>query len=402
MSFPRNEAAIVGIAETSLGTVNHSPIQMCVDLALEAAEDAGIKISDIDGLITTGVLAAEDGRDVQRYHVRIAEQLGLGELRLTGISKLGGGAIGETLRQAAFYLQAGILQYLLIVGADSHRTRLGARQSAGEFMSFHDNELESPYGHTAPSHWAINAQRYAHRFGYDAEWLENALAHIAVSAREWAVMNPNSRYYGQKSITLDEVRASKMVSSPLRVMHCSRSIDGGGAFIVTSRRNAEAQAKHKPVYVAGVGSRYYYYYMPAFEDMTDTVYEIQTKSCMETYEAAGMKPEDLDLAYPYDGFANMPLMFLEAMQLAPRGEAANLYLSGATSPGGKLPCNTHGGALNHGLPASPAQFFFVNEAVQQLRGEAGARQVPNARTTMVQAVSGVGGINASFILSNTR
>jgi acetyl-CoA acetyltransferase len=394
------EAAVVGIGESAIGTLEgRTPIQICVDVALEAIADAGLERGDIDGLMSFGVLAAENGRDVHRHHIRVAEQLGLGPLRYSGTSKLGGGALGQTLREASLLIGAGHVRNVLVVGADAFRSGLGRDLAQGVWMDFHDQELEGPYGHTAPVQWAMASQRYAHRFGLDADALDDAMAKVAVSAREWGVLNPACSY--DRPLTIDDVRASKLVSTPIRVLHCSRPIDGGSAFVVSPAGEAEGRGDHPPVYVRGTGARFSSYYMSAFPDLTDTIYELARDSCADALSEAGLTLDDLDVLYPYDGFAIMPLLILEAMGFAPRGQGVRLYDEGACSPGGRLPCNTHGGALNHGLPAFPGMLFFLTEAVRQLRGEAGERQVPGARTTLLHGWSGVGGVNASVALATT-
>lgn len=397
---PRATAAITGMADSVLGTVAHTPIQTAVEVARAAVADAGLRLADVDGLISLGVLAAENGRDVHRHHVRLAEQLGLGPLRYAGTSKLGSGAVGETLREVGLLAAAGIVKNVLVVGADSLRTGLGRDNAQAAWMDFHDQELEGPYGHTAPSTWATHAQRYAHRFGWDADRLDTAMSEVAVSARKWAVRNPASAR--DDELTVEQVRASKMVSDPLRIMHCSRAIDGGSALVVSAADAVDAGRRDRAVWVTGTGTRYGYYFFSAYGDITDAVHEFSSASISEAYDQSGLGPSDMDVVYPYDGFAIMPLMLLEAGGFAERGRAVELYESGATSPGGPLPCNTHGGSLNHGLPAFPAVLFPTTEAVRQLRGEADGRQVPEARNALVHAWSGVGAINATFVLSREQ
>ncbi|SHH05895.1 Acetyl-CoA acetyltransferase [Jatrophihabitans endophyticus] len=392
-------AAVTGIVDSPLGTVARSTIQTAVDVARAAVADAGLRLQDIDGLMSLGVLAAENGRDVHRHHVRLAEQLGLGPLRYTGTSKLGSGAVGETLREVSLLAGAGIVRHVLVVGADSLRTGLGRDNAQAAWMDFHDQELEGPYGHTAPSTWATHAQRYAHRVGWSADRLDEAMSHVAVSARKWAVRNPASSY--EDELTIEQVRASRMVSDPLRIMHCSRAIDGGSAVVVSAVDAIDADRRDRAAYVVGTGTRYGYYYFAGPGDITESVHEFASASIEEAYAASGRGPSDIDVVYPYDGFAIMPLQILEAGRFAERGEAVHLYESGATSPGGSLPCNTHGGSLNHGLPAFPAVLFPTTEAVRQLRGDASGRQVPDAQNALVHAWSGVGRINASFVLSRT-
>jgi acetyl-CoA acetyltransferase len=306
-------------------------------------------------------------------------------------SKLGGAAIGEALREAALYIEAGLVETVLIAGADAYRSRMSRDESQQAFMAMHDRELEGPYGHTAPTHWAINTQKYMEKHGVGPE----ELAHVAVSAREWAIRNPRCK--ADAPLTVDEVLASPVISSPLRLYDCSRSLDGGGALVVSAARRAAAGGR-PPVHVLGVGAAYSQYYMPDYPLIPDTIAEIHKASCDMAYDAAGVTPKDIDVAFPYDGFSVMVWLFLDAMGFAPPGHAARLIPEGWIAPGGELPVNTHGGALNHGLPAFPAKFFFFTEAVRQLRGEATGRQVEDAELAIFHGVSGVGGVNSTVIL----
>lgn len=390
--FPTSAAAIVGIGETPLGRLLRSPIELYVDACRAAVDDAGVEFGEIDGLISTGLLAVDDERDLHRHHIRLAEQLGLRQLRLMETSKLGGAAIGESLRLAALYMDAGLVDTVLIAGADSYRSRLSREQAQQLFMLLHDRELEGPFGHTAPVHWAMSTQKYMEKFGL----AEEDLAHVVVSARKWAVLNPSARV--DQELTVEEVLASPVVAAPLHVYDCSRVIDGGGAIVVRSAKRLRA-TRRQPIYVRGVGAAYSQYYMPDYPSFPDSVFDLQKASCDMAYAAAGVKPSDIDVAFPYDGFSSMVWMHLDAMGFFPRGHVAKLICEGYCAPGGPLPINTHGGSLNHGLPAFPAKFFFINEAVRQLRGDCGDRQVHGAELAMFHGVSGVGGINASVVLS---
>jgi acetyl-CoA acetyltransferase len=389
-------AAITGIADSQLGNIARSPVQAAVDVAVAAAADAGVGLDEVDGLISFGVLAHENGRDVHRHHIRLSEQLGLGPLRYTGTSKLGGGATGQTLREASLLAAAGKVRHVLVVGGDSFRTGLGRDHAQGAWMDFHDQELEGPYGHTAPGQWAMVAQRYAHRHGWNRDQLEHAMAQVAISAREWAILNPDS--VADSPLTADEVLSSRLVADPIRVLHCSRAIDGASAFLVSATSALTPAQRARSVPILGTGTRYGHYYAAGFTDLDGTTAALARDSLAEAYDEAGLTPADIDVFYPYDGFAYMPLYLLEAAGFAEPGESVRLYAEGATSPGGRLPCNTHGGALNHGLPAFPAVLFFVTEAVRQLRGEAGRRQVAGARTALLHGLSGCGGMNSSFVL----
>lgn len=393
MNFPSRRACIAGIGSFGPGDfVGVDATEMYTRAALATLSDAGVRPDEIDGFISVGAQADDDARDVHRHHIRMMELLGLSRLTYADTCKLGAGAVAESLRLAALYIDAGILERVLIVGGDALRGE-GRDQMPAHGMSVHDRELELPFGPTLVSMWAMITRSYLRRYGVD----ERQLGHVAVNARMWAQLNPAARY--RDPLSLDDYQASRLVSTPLRLLDCSVIVDGAAGILVTSADEAERRGR-PPVYVTGVGSCYSRYYLADFDAIPESIQDVQESGALRAYESARLGPEDVSILYPYDGFSIMAPMHLEALGFVRRGEGLAFLEAGHCGPGGDLPMNTHGGSLNHSPPGFSGVFFYTVEAVEQLRGMAGTRQVQNAKTAMLAASSGVGGVSASWILTN--
>lgn len=393
MSFPSGRACIAGAGSFGPGDFpGMDATEMYIRAALATLDDAGVSPGEVDGLITVGAQSDEDARDTHRHHIRIMELLGLTNLTYADTCKLGAGAPAESLRLAALYINAGILKRVLIVAGDAVRGSNRAEMPAYG-MSVHDRELELPFGPTLVSMWAMITRRYLRRHGLD----EDDLGHVAVTSRKWAQLNPEARY--RDPLSFDDYLASRVVSTPLRILDCSVIVDGAAGLLVTAPEDAERRGR-KPIYVAGIGSCYTRYYLADFATIPDGIQDVQAIGAQRAYEAAGLTPKDVSLAYPYDGFSVMGPMHLEALGLAPRGQGLSFLAGGRGAPGGDVPVNTHGGSLNHSPPGFAGIFFYTVEAVEQLRGTAGKRQVADATTAALIASSGVGGVSATWILSN--
>jgi acetyl-CoA acetyltransferase len=197
------------------------------------------------------------------------------------------------------------------------------------------------------------------------------LAQIAVSTRQWATMNPNARY--QDPITIDDVLASPMQSSPLHLLDCCLVTDGAGAFVMTSAERART-LKKAPVYVLGAGTCHDHSMISEMPDLTTTPGVV---SGANAFAMAGIGPADVDVLMGYDSFTITALLHLEDLGFCAKGEGGPFVMDNKTAPGGSLPMNTNGGGLSYTHPGMYGMFLIV-EAVRQLRGETGERQVPGA------------------------
>ena len=238
------QAAIVGIGESRVGNVpDRSALQLQADAAQAALNDAGLKMSDIDGLLTTPVR-------VEHWNMPcgvVAHHLGVKAKFLSTVDLAGASGCGM-IHQAAMAIASGQCSTVLCVAGQnllSHGSRAKAVKSMAEGGSAHP-QFEVPYGPLVPSLYALVAQRHMHEFGTTPE----QLAEVAVTIRKHASLNPNA--HKRELITVDDVLKSRMITSPLHIFDCAIVSDGAAACIVTSAERARDLAK-KPVHLIGQG-----------------------------------------------------------------------------------------------------------------------------------------------------
>ena len=364
-------AAIVGAALSDVGrTDDRSVFELHWQAASRAIADAGLTKDDIDGFMSvgTGVLPP----------VEVAEYLGL---RPTWIDSTGvGGSTWEVfLEHAVAAITAGQAEVVLIVYGSTARSDLkkGLRGANLALSSRGPSQFDVPYGHTLIAKYAMTARRHMHEYGTTIE----QLAEVAVAARANAALNPEAMY--RDPLTVDDVLAGPMIADPFTKLQCCIRSDGGGAVVVTSAERARALGR-PPVWVLGTGSVSSHTTMSEWSDFTLSPAAV---SGARAFTAAGLAPSDVDVCQFYDAFTILLPMTFEALGFCERGEGG-AYVSGdRLTVGGAMPTNTDGGGLSACHPGMRGVFLLV-EAVRQLRGEAGDRQVPGAQ---VACVNGTGG-----------
>lgn len=227
----------------------------------------------------------------------------------------------------------------------------------------------------AASVFAMVARRRMHERGTDPE----VLARIVSKSHDYGALNPYAHF--QKPISVDEARNARMIADPLRLYDCCPTSEGGAAAVLTTTEIAEKLGRHPVVEVASSASRSAAESPSAWENA-----ELTTTTADAAYKIAGVGPEDLDLFQVHDAFSNEELEYYEALRICAPGEAERLVMDGATGLGGRIPCNTDGGLLSRGHPIGPTGIAQVWETVLQLRGQAGQRQVPDARVGLCQMI----------------
>jgi acetyl-CoA acetyltransferase len=378
-------AAIVGIGESRVGRVpDRSALQLQTDAAQAALTDAGLRMSDIDGLLTTPVR-------VEHWNMPcgvVAHHLGIHPSYLATVD-LAGASGAAMIHQAAMAIAAGQCTTVLCVAGQnllSHTTRSSAVKKMAEGGSAHP-QFEVPYGPLVPSLYALVAQRHMHEYGTTPE----QLAQVAVTLRHHASLNPNA--HKRDLITIADVLKSKMIASPLHILDCAIVSDGAAAAIVTSAARGR-DLKRTPVYLLGQG------YGLRHSHIGDT--QLTTTGAVDAgrdaFRTAGLKPSDMDFAQIYDCFTITVIVELEDLGFCRKGEGGHFVEGGRIGIGGELPVTTHGGLLSGGHPGLGGGFFHVIEAIRQLRGEAGARQVKDAEVALVHGNGGVISIHCTIIL----
>ena len=380
----RGSAALVGVGDTEVGKVpQRSATGLCVDAAMRALADAGIGKNAVDGLVTCNSMA-----EPHMYHAEaIAEYLGIFPKYCVSAGA-GGGTTFAVLYQAALAIQSGLCETVLISMADSLRTGLTRDQAMVMQSSSGHPQFETPYGATVPGYYALIARAYMHRYGATLE----QLAAVAVTARQHAALHPGAQM--RTPLGIEDVMASRPIADPLRLLDCSLVSDGGAAVVLTSRQRA-ADHPHAPVYLLGAGEGHGHEHISQARDLTTS----HARHAGErAYAMAGVGPGDMDFIELYDCFTPVVLIELEDLGFCAPGEAGAFVAEGHACIGGALPMNTHGGLLSHSHPGNPGSMFALTEAVRQLRGAAGKRQVEGAETALVHAQGGIMSSHCTVIL----
>ena len=364
----RGKAAVVGVAESDLGEVGpgFTPLDLIGQATLRALDDAGLDKSDVDGLFSASA-----------YHhmptLSAGEYLGI-RPRYSDATSMGGSSFVSHLFHAAAAIDAGLCEVALITYGSTQRSGGGRLVSGSEADPY-----EAPFNPRYPvSMYALAASRHMYEYGTTRE----QLAEVAVSAREWARLNPKA--FERDDLTVQDVLDSRMVSSPLSTRDCCLVTDGGGAVVVTGAERAR-NLKERPVYVLGAGEAHWHRNMSQMPDLTISA---AAESGPRAYEMAGMGPEDVDIAMLYDAFTINTVLLLEDLGFCEKGEGGAFVSGGKISPGGELAVNTNGGGLSYNHPGMYGLLLIV-EAVRQLRGECGDRQVKSANLALVHGNGGV-------------
>jgi acetyl-CoA acetyltransferase len=374
----RSKAAVVGAAETTqLGVIpNMSQVQLHADAALNAVRDAGMSISDIDGIATAG----ESPESLAHY-------LGITPtwIDATGV---GGCSFLMHVRHATAAIESGLCRTVLITHGESGRSRIAAAGFPIPIQGSLLQQFETPYGTTGPATmFTVPVLRYlkAHGLG------EEALAEVAVVQREWAAKNPRATF--RDPISVDDVMNSRMISYPFRLLMCCLVTDGGGALILTSTDRAKDFSR--PVYIAGTGESVETPMVSQMEDFTTS--RAFRVSGREAFKSAGVTHSDVDHLMIYDAFAHLPLYGLEDLGFCKPGEAAAFIRERNTAPGGKLPMNTNGGGLSY-MHSGMYGMYALQESVRQVRGIAAA-QVPDVKISVAHGVGGMFAASSTIVFS---
>ena len=369
----RGKAAIVGVSDavSPTGDLDIHGRELEAAMVREALEDAGLTIGDVDAVFSAGDAMG------------LPEFLGVQPKWVDG-TMTGGSSFEVHVQHAATAIALGLCDVAVSVyAATPHSDRkrggdggFGGRRPPGRFEAM---MWEVPYGMRMPiGAYALAASRHMHEFGTTPE----QLAQIAVSTREWATKNPRARF--QDSLTIDEVLASDIVCSPLHKLDCCLQTDGAGAFVITSAERARDLAK-PPAYVLGVGTAASHSMITQMPDLTTTATSV---SGPIAFDMAGIDHDDVDLLMLYDSFTITTMLLLEDLGFCKKGEGGPFVEDGKLGPGGSLPTNTNGGGLSYTHPGMYGMFLIV-EAVRQLRGEGGDRQVPGCDVAVAHGSGGV-------------
>jgi len=363
----RGKAAIVGAALAGCGEAHgRTSMDITIEAVHGALADAGVKLSEVDAIATCQPLDLLSG-------LTLAQELGIAP-KFTMNNRMGGSSFLSHTMWAAMLLETGLAETVVICYGSNQRTASGKLMTAIGLPTY-----EAPHKPMFPlSSYALAADRHMHQFGTTRE----QLADVAVAARGWAQKNPEAFVRGP--LTREDVIASRLISDPLRVRDCCLVTDGGAALVM---RRAEVAVDHPqpPVYLLGGGEGTTHRDISEMADLTVTG---AAQSGAAAMAMAGVTPADIDVVQLYDAFTINVILFLEDLGFCKKGEGGAFVQGGRIAPGGELPVNTNGGGLSCVHPGMYGMFTLV-EAVRQLRGQAGERQIEGAELALCHGNGGV-------------
>lgn len=349
----RGRTAIVGMATAGCGEApGFSAIELLGQAAVKAVADAGLKLKDIDAVFAATSTHAFPSMSVVEY-------LGL-KPRYFDSTNVGGSSFEFHLLQATLALEAGLCDVALVCYGSNQRTAGGKLASMSE-PQWHETPYRTRHPITA---YALAANRHMAQYGTTRE----NMADVAVAARAWANLNPEA--FARGPLSREDVLAKRMVSDPLSIGDCCLVTDGAAALILV-RADRARDLHAKPVYFLGAGGANWHRSIQAMPDLTVTA---AAESGPRAFAMAGVGPQDTDLVMVYDAFTINTILFLEDLGYCPKGEGGRFVSDGNILPGGKLAVNTSGGGLSCVHPGMYGM-FLIAEAVAQIRGEAGERQL---------------------------
>ena len=381
MPTTMNEACIAGIGHTPFGRHEaRGPLDLMADAARLALTDAQLQRRDIDGLLC--------GYATTMPHLMMstlfAERFGLRPDYGHAV-QLGGATGAAMLMLARELVLSGRCRRVLVVAGENRLTGQSRDDAMTTLAQVGDADYEVPNGASVPAYYALLASRYMHECGLTSA----DLAAFPVLMRSNAARHPEAHM--RAPISVADVLASKPIATPLRMLDCCPISDGGAAVVV-----AAGPGTGMSVVLEGAGQAHRHQHLTALADVLDTG---AAESARRAFDDARMSLSDIDYLGIYDSFSITLTMLLEEIGFAPRGQAASRARDGAFSSDGALPLNTHGGLLSFGHCGVAGGLAHAVEAVVQLRGVAGARQIRQPTRAFVHADGGVLSSHVSLILA---
>ena len=383
MAHPlRGSSAIVGVGRAGCGNSGgRSHLEQIGEAVHYALEEAGLKKSDIDGVWNANLVNFMPALTIPEY-------LGI-RPKISDGTNLGGSSFLSHMVMAAAAIRTGLCEVALVCYGSAQRSQGGKLQTSSD---------PAPYEYrykprNPPTTYALGAARHMYEFGTTRE----QLAAVAVSARQWALMNPEAFTHKDGPLTIEDVMKSRMVCDPLTVRDCCLVTDGGAALIMTSAERAK-DLKQKPVYLLGGAAATH---NRAVSSMPDIVNTCAQESGRRAFEMAGITAKDADVLALYDAFTINVILQLEDLGFVKKGEGGPFVASGAIGPGGSLPVNPNGGGLADVHPGMYGMFLTI-EAVRQLRGTCGPRQVKGAEIAVCHGNGGSFSSQATNVLGTAE
>ena len=372
------EVAIIGVGLTPFGELwEKSMRDLLVEAGLAAIQDAGVDHIDsmYVGCMSSGLFVGQE-----HLGAVMADYLGRCPVPATRVESAcasGGAAV-----RAGFVEVASGNADIVLVGGVEKMTDVGGDEATYALATAADQEWEAFNGATFPGLYAMMAVAHMHRYGTTRE----QLAAVAVKNHANGSLNPRAQFRGR--ITVEDVLGSVMVADPLHILDCSPITDGAAALVLCPAEMARRPGRKPPVRIIGSGQASDSIALHSRPDLTEL--KAVTTAAGKAYKMAGKKPSDIQLCEVHDCFTIAEIMVTEALGFVEKGKGGPAVQSGETALTGRIPVNTSGGLKSKGHPVGATGVAQIVEIVEQLRGEAGQRQVRGARVGMTENMGGTG------------
>ena len=370
-----HDVAVVGYAETKIVEKSDRDIwELQADILESLLEKTGFEKGEIDGLILSSSMT---GAGNAFWSQTTADQLAL-ELDFCQTVDIGGCSPAGALARAAMAIDAGLCTTVLCLYADTQASEATRQRPRSYF-----GEWQQPTGYLGPpAAFGFLSKRYEHQFGLDF----SALGKLAVAQRGHAVLNDLACEKLRKPITVDNYLNSRMIADPVRLLDSVMVCDGASGLLVTSKKNAEKRGITKCVVPVGYGERTNYRARDNIVDVTETGH---LPAGARAFAQAGMKPSDIASFHPYDDFIIAIMLQLEMLGFCKHGQGCDFVNANDFTHTGTLPLNTGGGQISAGQAGLAGGGTNLIEAVRQLFGEGGKRQVRNTKNALVTGIGGI-------------
>lgn len=382
---------VVGVGMTDFGEFwDKSYRELITEAGSQAIGDAGIEGDDVDAIY---VGSMSPGIMIEQEHIGalVADYAGLTGVPATRVEAACASG-GLALREAYLSIRAGVND-LVVVGGVEKMTDVSVSYATIALSGASDQEWEAFHGVTFPALYSLMARRHMIEYGTT----EEQLAMVAIKNHRNGSLNPHAQF--QFEVTMERVMNSSPIAPPVKLLDCSPITDGAAVVVLASEDKIKELGK-EAIWIRGSGQASDSLALHDRKSLSRT--EAAVKAGQQAYKMAGVKPEDINFAEVHDCFTIAELMAIEALGFCDFGEGGKVTENGETALEGRIPINTSGGLKSKGHPVGATGVAQAVEAITQLRGDSGERQVKDASIGLTHNVGGSGATCAVHIFGRDK
>jgi len=371
---------VKGVGMTKFGTQTDTSQELVYQATMDALEDADFKIEDIEAIVAAPTHSENSGERQRLFSSVLSSILKKKVPILTSTAVCGGGGVALWTANKLDY------NNVLVIGVEKMLSS-NSIKTTDEIMMAAERIYEQSEGLIFPAQNALVAQQYMLKYGATSD----DLALVAYKNHKNAFSNPKARFY-KKKVSLEDIKKSPIVASPLRLYDCSIPANGASSLIISKDKTD----------IEIIGSTEETDYLAPFERENMTSWDASKKAAEEAYKEAGISPEDVDVAEIHDAFTSVELISYEDLGFCKKGEGKELIRKGITNIDGKMPVNASGGLKAKGHPISATGVSQIYELTKQMRNQAGERQVSDIKYALAQNIGGAGSTVTVHILKKVN